>query len=114
MIAISAYGLKNGNPTRLTYPYDPDGNACGLTAGYENSKYIYFPVPQLKFVSRSICVEDCPTLGTIGACAPNDGTPLVGAKYNSKVVSGTNPDKICPTIIGHLFPNVDPANLGIY
>jgi hypothetical protein len=54
MIAISAYGLKNGNPTRLTYPYDPDGNACGLTAGYENSKYIYFPVPQLNFISRSV------------------------------------------------------------
>ncbi len=52
-------------------------------------------------------MEDCPTLGTIGACST--GTALVGAKYNSKVVSGTLPDKLCPTIIGHLFPKVDPA-----
>jgi len=108
MIAISAYGLKNGNPTRLTYPYDPDGNACGLTAGYEKSKYVYFPVPQLNFISRSICVEDCPTLGALAACGTNDGTALVGPKYNSKVVSAV-PTKLCPTIIGHLFPKVDSA-----
>jgi len=53
-------------------------------------------------------VEDCPTLGTIGACNIV-GTALVGAKYNSKVITGTLPEKLCPTIIGHLFPKVDPT-----
>ncbi len=54
-------------------------------------------------------MEDCPTLGTLAPCgSSNDGTPLVGPKYNSKVVSAV-PTKLCPTIIGHLFPKVDPA-----
>lgn len=108
-IAVGAYGLRNGSPKRLTYPYDPDGKACGLDSGYENAKFLYFPVPNINFVGRSVCVEACPTLTSITTCSANDGTALTGAKWNAKVVSAT-PSKICPAIITDLFPTFDKTN----
>jgi hypothetical protein len=112
MIGIAGYGFKNGKPNRLTYPYDPDNKACGLDAGYEESKYIYFPVPAFKLVGRSVCVKECPTLSAI-ATSPTNGDNLVGFKTNSKVTVDTT-KKLDTTMLGHLFPNFDDGQLSTY
>jgi len=39
----SMVGFKNGNPKLMVIPYDSSGNQCGLTKGFEDYKYIYFP-----------------------------------------------------------------------
>jgi len=64
MVGIAGYGLKNGKPNRLLYPYDPDTKACGFNNGagydYTDYKYMYFPVPSLSVTSRNVCVKKCP------------------------------------------------------
>lgn len=36
LFVIGMIGFTNGHPDRLTLPFDPDGNACGLTKGVED------------------------------------------------------------------------------
>jgi len=61
MAALAIYGYREGKPNRLTYPYDPDGNACGLDTPTLDYPFIYFPVPHPKIISRSVCLKTCPT-----------------------------------------------------
>lgn len=49
----SAYGWMNGDPMKLTIGWDSDRNGCGLTEGYEDYKYLYWPnAPTLDVVDQ--------------------------------------------------------------
>jgi len=61
LVAIAIVGWSNGHPARLAYPYDPDGRACGSSAGVQNAPYIYLAVPFLNYLNHSTCVSSCPT-----------------------------------------------------
>lgn len=43
MLGIAIYSWTNGNFSKLTTPYDPDGKGCGVD--YKDYPYIYFASP---------------------------------------------------------------------
>ena len=66
-IIVSLLGFLMGKPQKILYPYDEDGNACGLDKVYENYKMLYFydvigNLKQLKVskIVNAFCVEECP------------------------------------------------------
>jgi len=61
MIGIAAWGYSQGHPTLIGRSYDTDGNICGIDAGYENYPYMYFPIPTLGYLNKTICVSACPS-----------------------------------------------------
>jgi hypothetical protein len=40
------------------------GKACGVDAGYEDYKYIYFAVPFFDNLNKTTCLKKCPTWNT--------------------------------------------------
>lgn len=60
MVVIGSIGFAKGHPERLTYPYDPDDNACGLSDKVIDYPYIYLASPFPDYFNRSVCVKKCP------------------------------------------------------
>jgi len=79
MLAVSVFGIQQGDVTRLVTPYDSDGNECGRpdqtaseglgTRDFTDFKYKYLSqfaqtlVPGVSSENRyeSVCVKECPT-----------------------------------------------------
>ena len=58
---LIGFSVLNGNPKKLTTPYDPDQNGCGIgkTADYP---FIYFSNPfDTRYLFQTVCVKTCPT-----------------------------------------------------
>ena len=61
MGAYSYIGLKNGTPDIIGIPFDPDGQMCGRSPGYEDYPYIYFANPLVKEGEiPTVCLKECP------------------------------------------------------
>ncbi|KAG0443070.1 hypothetical protein HPB47_015320 [Ixodes persulcatus] len=71
---VAFFAYRNGNPERLIYPTDSQGNICGK-APFEDKKYLYFfditkclqraykpgdLLPSLICNTPQVCVEHCP------------------------------------------------------
>lgn len=68
---IAHYSFNNGDPVRLTTPYDPDHKACGVD---ERKDYplIYFVSPTPNTLWRTVCVKSCPISNSSTLeCFPN-------------------------------------------
>jgi len=61
MIGIGAYGYTKGKPSIIGRGYDSNGNMCGVTAGYESHKYLYFPIPFTGHLDTTVCLKSCPS-----------------------------------------------------
>ena len=80
-IAGSGYGVMYGDPMKLTIGWDSDRNGCGITPGFEDYKYLYWPNPPdaslltdlaggadasdivdgiMNILSQGTCVKECP------------------------------------------------------
>ena len=72
----TGYGLKFGNPYKLTAGWDSDGNGCGVSNATIDYPYLYWPnaptteiIDQLKkadivaiseILKNGVCVKECP------------------------------------------------------
>lgn len=75
MVILAISGLTEGNPSSILYPWDPDGRQCGVTEGFEDYKYVYWPATTS--ISNFCCVKSCP-----------DGeSATIECKTNSKVTT---------------------------
>ncbi|XP_052789549.1 choline transporter-like protein 2 [Mya arenaria] len=71
MVIISIVGYAYGDPKKLLYPTDSDGNQCGIGAYSSRPNLAYFDIMQCTKVgfaaiatgcpTPSICVADCPS-----------------------------------------------------
>jgi len=108
MVGLSAFALKNGNPTNILTAFDSVGNRCGqqnqgvelregMTAvnktNYTPYKYKYFTnlIPSTTTDSTKIfyavCVISCPKMGETVQCMPNSNSPSCGqAAFDTTVV----------------------------
>jgi len=91
MGACVAYGYSNGDPLKLGYAYDAEGNGCGSSAtsnstygslSYADYKYMYFPAPTATTARRYMCVKKC--------YSETDFTGTASIEYipNRRVISG--------------------------
>ncbi|EGG13327.1 solute carrier family 44 protein member 2 [Cavenderia fasciculata] len=73
MIAVAVIAVKEGNPLRLIYGTDENGNICGVdniadgvlpankSANFVDNKYVYYIVYTGNLISaRPVCVSQCP------------------------------------------------------
>jgi choline transporter-like protein 2/4/5 len=85
MIGVSAYSLSKGNPSLIGRGYDTDSKMCGISEGYEDYPYLYWPIPVNGYLAKTVCVKEC----------PSDPAPTsVDCKTNSAYTNciGTNND----------------------
>ena len=62
-LIVGFYGFANGDPIKLTYPFDIDNNQCGKPGGdAEDFPYLYypFPIPYKGLSHYKACVKKCP------------------------------------------------------
>ena len=66
-IIIALLGFLLGDPQKILYSYDEDGNACGLNETYKNYTMLYFydvigNLEQFKIskIVNAFCVNECP------------------------------------------------------
>jgi len=69
MLGLTFYGFIEGNPRKLFYPFDKNGNVCGIDEGYEKFPKLMFPMEDgLKAsLNGGWCVESCPDETIIGS-----------------------------------------------
>lgn len=60
MFSIAIYAWKNGDPSKLATPYDPNHRPCGV-GDQANYPYIYFVTPDVSYLYRTTCVSECPS-----------------------------------------------------
>jgi hypothetical protein len=68
MVIISIIGFQKGDPYKIVTPYDAAGSICGVSEGYEDYKYLYWPrigtgaqkVSKAAY-TETICVKKCPS-----------------------------------------------------
>lgn len=65
-IVVGVLGFKDGNPSLILYPYDEDGNQCGINE-LKDYKYLYFYESisniinfNVSGIANSICITSCP------------------------------------------------------
>jgi len=61
MIGVAGYALSKGNPSLIGRGYDVDGGMCGVTDGYEDYPYLYFPIPKTGYLTQTVCLKSCPS-----------------------------------------------------
>jgi choline transporter-like protein 2/4/5 len=66
-VVVASFGFSKGNPNLVLYPYDEDGNQCGLGSATQYP-YIYFynTLDNLNNynttgIAQGVCVTTCPT-----------------------------------------------------
>ena len=59
LVTVAMKGMADGKPEKLLDLYDPDGNACGRTAGFEDYKYMYFWLPIPGQMHKRSCLKKC-------------------------------------------------------
>ncbi|KAJ3312192.1 hypothetical protein HDV04_003325 [Boothiomyces sp. JEL0838] len=77
---ISVFGILNADFKGLLYPYDYDGNQCGVTDGFSNMINLYH-FNLSTYTSYTECVKDCP-IDTSILCRYN-----VTPSWNSTVLA---------------------------
>ncbi|XP_065829328.1 choline transporter-like protein 4 [Oscarella lobularis] len=100
MFYIAIYGYMNGNPQRLLYPTDSEGNLCGTGELENRSKLLFFDISScitsaatgffsLVFTcpTPQVCVNRCPDSNALGTEVPNDGIYCVNNKKASSYES---------------------------
>ena len=65
-ITAFAYGLSNGDPSKVFLAWDEDSMQCGLSTGYTDTSYAYFyTAVDITYIadvySKVVCVKSCPT-----------------------------------------------------
>lgn len=103
LIAIAAYGIKNGNPAYLVSPFDTSGQACGYNESVKDYPYIYFLLPAPGYFNSTVCVSECPTSAShIIKCNPTLDYSIVfnNAKLQLK-------DKTLQTIVCNQTMNLN-------
>lgn len=63
-IAVTIWGLANGNPETIGRGYDSSGKLCGYSEGYEDYPLLYIAIPTRKYFNHSLCVASCPDATT--------------------------------------------------
>jgi len=61
MIGVAIYGYTQGNPSLIGRGYDVEGHLCGITSGYTDYPYVYFPIPFSGYLTTTVCVKTCPS-----------------------------------------------------
>jgi hypothetical protein len=57
------YGISNGSLSKISRPYDSDGNPCGSTGVAYHMPYLFFNVQTVassNLESHAVCVDRCP------------------------------------------------------
>lgn len=64
--AVAVIGFKEGNPELILYPYDEDGNQCGINT-LKEYKFVYFYKSKTNIqnlntsnIANAICIKSCP------------------------------------------------------
>lgn len=72
MAYIAFFAIKNGNPYRLLWPKDSNGNYCGSDnnapgtwADNSNLKNLYYMDPTIPYTTVMICVDSCPSAAAV-------------------------------------------------
>lgn len=82
-VVVAALGFSKGNPDLVLYPYDEEGNQCGL-GNMTDYPYIYLynAVSNLKTynltgIAQGVCVTNCPVnyTGSIAPCKSTTNNP---------------------------------------
>ena len=64
MVGAAYYGYTNGDPYKLISPIDYNKNLCGLTVGFEQHPFLFYPAPNplnaKQTYSNPVCVTACP------------------------------------------------------
>lgn len=67
-IAVAVYAFANGNPQRLIYPSNSDGEICGRGNYTEKAKLLFFDLSRCARLSSvtgcptpQVCVKECPS-----------------------------------------------------
>jgi len=109
MIGVAGYALSKGNPSLIGRGYDVDGGMCGVTDGYENYKYLYWPVPANGYLTKTVCLEACPAKDSSGSLPST-----LNCKKNSLYGSSSNvcapTENTYATISAAITGNSVPAN----
>eukprot|EP00744_Colponema_vietnamica_P001108 GILI01001874.1.p2 GENE.GILI01001874.1~~GILI01001874.1.p2 ORF type:complete len:612 (+),score=211.84 GILI01001874.1:159-1838(+) len=58
MFVIAGHAFEKGDYRRLTRGFDYKGRLCGVDAGVENKRYLYFP--NILAPSVGVCLSSCP------------------------------------------------------
>ncbi|GAM18465.1 hypothetical protein SAMD00019534_016400, partial [Acytostelium subglobosum LB1] len=104
MIIVAVYGLREGDPKRLLYGTDYQGNTCGIdnvkagkipsnySKDFTNEKYVYFIYYPLLTSYRAICVNQCPTVTYL---IPSNETELICAYDTTPAMDQVFPNGTC-------------------
>ncbi|EFA82487.1 solute carrier family 44 protein member 2 [Heterostelium album PN500] len=104
MAVVAHYGIKEGDPKRLLYGTDYEGNTCGvdnIAAGklpanhsrdFTHEKYVYFIYYPSLASYRTICVSSCPNETYL---TPDDPSQLICAYNTTPALNETFPQGTC-------------------
>lgn len=106
MVAVSAWGYAYGDPKKLIYPVDSDGNMCGV-GDYASKPYLhYFDILQCTKVGVAAIAAGCPTPSVCVASCPSSywvyvtlealvtATSAVQADYDKMICKASVTDKM--------------------
>lgn len=73
----------NGNPLLLVSGWDSDGNGCGISEGFADYKYLYWPTYPSKDLVKKVAAGDKEAITSllkngvcVSACPVNDDKPV--------------------------------------
>lgn len=91
MVIVAILGFVKGNPDLVLYPYDEDGNQCGMANNTLEYKYLYLyqTVDDAKDLNitqltKGVCVRSCPSNYTgFLDCLPTKQNPKCSVTWKN-------------------------------
>ncbi|KAI0226237.1 Choline transporter-like protein 4 [Lamellibrachia satsuma] len=86
MIAVGVYGFSRGDPNRLLYPTDSNGNLCGQGDYKAKPNLLFFDLVSCLKMGAAVVISGCPTTQVCVETCPNS-TWMWYSQYAAEQIS---------------------------